>query len=428
MTTSPTRSPIRLTRRAVRGLGETIWWGRVLLAPLLVFSCDDRGDPDRGAPTSAFLPGATVARVDPATKANATQLTRPEVAVTYAPCAAGLDAAFELGVIESAVGHVTYAWLGADEAQTLAKQGLMLPTKTTQFEDRVRRWGTNKQALDIDALLQRTTGALSSWPRPWANRTSLADGYLLQVTLRVDALWLTDVDGEAVLIDGSGAVQTLGLDSAITSERVAGVFFSSHKSNDGECAAPFSTRELVITNAFAIESWALGTDPVVAALQSQTLELQGLLDHVRSCAYPLGITAWSQAVACANTAVPPLWFDYAGNLASVDGVYYPSARNLARLLDALAGDVWRWQTQPIVAQSHPSLLDAGSNTSEQYTSSDAHFCVGSQNGTSCSMATNVDAGSRAQSPTDATSNSALLDAALLDTAAHQDAASAEGTL
>lgn len=371
-------------------------------ATLLFAGCDGASEaPSSAAVPGGFFPGPTTVAFASGSGSEVPRATMTSVAVE---CSADADLVLREGVIDNAVGPVTYAWLSEEHAQSLLTQGLTLSPKTSEFEERVRSMGGAAQVEAVDAVLKHAAGTLVSWPRFWANRvdSSTPNPHLLRLTLRSDAWWLTEREGEVVLTDQSGNVAPLDSSAAGSLERIAGVFFARHAPINAECDSPFEKRQLVVTNPELVESWALGTDAVMSEIESEMSKLTTFAAIARACDYPLSADAWSQAVACAqSTEVAPLWWDYARSLSSLEGAYYPAVRNLARVTDLISGDLRRWAEQSLIAESEvvsepPLSVDSGLPPGDAGALVwDAAPCLDGGDANSCGVAVPWDANSSA---------------------------------
>ncbi len=257
-------------------------------------------------------------------------------------------------------GRVLYSWTTAEQEQELRALGPLLSMGEAPLlgkgiaMDRLTERAAGPEASALDrALSERFATFRYAWPHPWATRLGMpGEDYgdrLVQMKLAPQA-WIARINslsgGIDLVVDLFGEV--IPLDQAEQSiERIAALYYQ-HVAT-GQADAPdcyFGTftrlggsggyREFIVGNPDMVEEWSLGTEEILARLQSDIQMLREYLGVVRPCP--------SSIAANFNAQVSCLWGQhndpYYEALALPSDLYIPRAAQLANLIDTLESSLF----------------------------------------------------------------------------------------
>ncbi len=214
------------------------------------------------------------------------------------------------------------------------------------------------------AILTVFTKYRYGWTNPWATRVGWpGESYgnrLIRIELR-DEAWVATLRGSWLgdVYDLAGNVVPRE-DALAHPERIALIFHEHIGVEGAPYCGTFASggngyREFVIGNEAMIKEWSLGTDVILARLESDIAELERFLSLSRRCA-PFTSTSggFNASVACGwgGGYFGDLPADYANTLALPSDSYVPTPRNLVTLIEALEGDLF---------EPDPRVVTPGSN-------------------------------------------------------------------
>lgn len=312
-------------------------------------------------------------------------------------CAPGEDH-FALDAVSVAtlgtVGQTVYAWIPEEEARSLTAESNPLGTAIDPGETLTT--AAPNALAGARAVFGETLGASGriAWPHPWATRLigeSQDSPRLLRLSMRSDARWVVVDDGAFHVVDAAGNRLENEV-AAAQPELIAGVFLAAAELAAGDCSARYP-RAMVVTNAAAVERWALGSESELARVEADASKVEQLLIDVRECPVAADET-WTSSVVCskyAGTEGPLAGYESALSIAGRG--YWPQASDLARLADALRGDLRSWASSPLaVVSAIPSEPDTETSSTETSSTDAASADTG--------MGTNATASGETSEPLD----------------------------
>lgn len=378
--------------RRLRGRLRWRAGGRVSLLALVLAACGNNGtappivDGVVHAPSTPTV--GTAASGGAPSPPTAITVEAPTSVPTCEPAVAAGSFA-DVGIADSprVPSRVLYSWTSVEQAEELVAGGPLLsrterpgqgPGHAIEYlRDQYSPVNDDDAALRDLLLSEPFSRARYAWPYAWATRMGWpatadapAETYgnqLLRIVVKPDALWVVVEPQGLSIVDNDGDRVALA-----ESDRIVGIYFVRGEAAGGaNCGGSFgaqlftSFREFILMNPNMVESWALGTEEVRAAVRSDIEQLQTFFEVIRSCPTVATVERWAADIVCSNWQVPYLTnADYLMHLALLNAHYLPRAAEVAAIVDALQSDVGGWELSasnraPLPAADAGAPDDAG---------------------------------------------------------------------
>jgi hypothetical protein len=266
-----------------------------------------------------------------------------------------------------------YALVTDAEAEALRKGGSLIPPvddaqppDAVKMLDKVRPTSTAMRQPLIDALKPRFASVRAVWPNPWALRLVEHAGSehmnIVRIVLR-DTAWFARITDGSITTSSLMQSDVTISDALAEPERIAALFYEINQRvtlNPSVDSCEDGRRVMVLGDESMIEEWSLGTEEVLARLDTDIDLLDQFFKVARLCSSFDRGTSFRSFTVCQTWPTYNVYSEYTAyqwTLSTPTELYKPSPQNLAALIEALQGD--RFEPDPYVFEPEPPVPAGG---------------------------------------------------------------------